>query len=144
MFENLKQHYQKAKEKRRNLKEAKRQLDENISRVKQCTQAFDETITRIRQELDQKSHVATTRKTLDQSWRKALKSRDTALSTLITQLEDLQKTYDAYQNQGGSKRYDVEDLLDVRQYQYSDNVHGLVTELELIGQIVANMEKNEH
>lgn len=141
MFENLKRRYQKAKEKRQNLKEAKRQLNETLKTTKQCAQTYDETVTRIRQELDQKSHAATTREALDQSWRNAIKNRDIALGTLTTHLKDLQKVYDAYQNQGGSKRYDVEDLLDVKQYQYSDNVHGLVAELELIGQIVANMEK---
>ena len=141
MFENLKQRHQKAKEKRHNLKETKRQLDETLKTTKQCAQAYDETITHIRQELDQKSRVATTREALDQSWRNAIKNRDKALDALITELNRSRKAYEVYQNQGGSKRYDVEDFLDVKQYQYSDNVHGLVAELELIGQIVANMKQ---
>lgn len=141
MFETLKQRYQITKEKRRNLREAKRQLDENIKTVRQLTQTYDEIITDIRKELDQESHAATTRKALDQSWRRAIKSRDNALDSLIANLKELQKAYETYQSQGGPKRYDIEDLLDVKQYQYSDNVHSLVTEIAHIGQIVANMKQ---
>lgn len=141
MFEKLIQRYQVAREKRRNLRETTRQLDENIKTVKQLAQAYDEDITRIRKELDQEAHAATTRKTLDQAWRNAIKNRDEALDALITELNRLRNTYEAYQDQGGPERYEVEDLLDAKQYQYSSNVCGLVDEVELIGQIVANMRR---
>lgn len=141
MFEKLIQRYQVAKEKRRNLRETTRQLDENIKTVKQLAQAYDEDITRIRKELDQEAHAATTRKTLDQAWRNAIKNRDEALDALITELNRLRNTYEAYQDQGGPERYEVEDLLDAKQYQYSSNVCGLVSEVEWIGQIVANMKQ---
>lgn len=142
MFKNLIQRYHIAKEERRNLRNAKRRLEDAIETVRQLTQAYDETITDIRKELDQESHAATTRKALDQSWRRAIKSRDNALDSLIANLKELQKAYETYQSQGGPKRYDIEDLLDVKQYQYSDNVHGLVTEIAHIGQIVANMKQD--
>lgn len=141
MFEKLIQRYQVAKEKRRNLRETTRQLDENIKTVKQLAQAYDEDITRIRKELDQEAHAATTRKTLDQAWRNAIKNRDEALDALITELNRLRNTYEAYQDQGGPERYEVEDLLDAKQYQYSGNVCGLVSEVEWIGQIVANTKQ---
>lgn len=141
MFENLKQRYQTAKEKHQSLREAKRRLNENIKTVKRLVQAYDETITDIRKTLDQESHAATTRKALDQAWHNAIKNRDEALDALITELNRLRNTYEAYQDQGGSERYEVEDLLDAKQYQYSSNVCGLVSEVEWIGQIVANMKQ---
>ena len=139
MFETLKQRYQVAKEKRRNLREAKRQLEAAIKTVKQLAQAYDEDITRIRKELDQEAHAATTRKALEKAWYKAIDNREHVSETLVAGLNDLHKTYKAFQEQGGPERYDVEDMLDFDQYAYTENTHRLITEITRIGQIVVNM-----
>lgn len=139
MFENLTQRYQTAKEKRRKLRNAKRQLEGAITTVKQLARAYDEDITRIRKELDQEAHAATTRKSLEQAWYKAIDNREHAPKALISSLNDLHKAYKAFQEQGGPERYDVEDMLDFDQYAYTENTHGLITKITRIGQIVVDM-----
>ena len=139
MFEKLIQRYQVAKEKRRNLRETTRQLDENIKTVKRLVQAYDRTITDIRKTLDQESHAATTRETLEQAWHKASDSRNDAQNVLITGLNDLQKAYNVFREQGGPERYDVKTLLDFERYAYNDNAYALKNEIGRIGQIVVNI-----
>lgn len=83
--------------------------------------------------------MATTRKALEQAWHKAGDSRNNAQNVLITGLNDLQKAYNVFREQGGPERYDVEALLDFEQYVYNDNAYVLKNKIGRIGQIVVNM-----